>query len=824
MNENKATDPVCGMKVDPKTAKHQTDHGGKTYYFCAAGCKTAFEKEPKTYLEGGPKGMPSMGSGGLVQLAVPKKTEAATVSLSGLGETKADIPIRGMHCASCVATIEDALNAVPGVSRAAVNFATERVAVAFDPARVDLAKLTNTVAASGPYQLLVSEGGAASEDLEKKIREAEYRQLKTKLIVSAGLTVLIMAGSMVSASTLGVSERFRQIVLFALTTPVLFWCGGQFLRGFWGGLGTLTFNMDSLIAIGTSAAYIYSAAITFLPQLFGNAELYYDTTGMIVTLILFGKFLEARAKGRASDAIRKLLGLQAKTAHVIRGGTETDVPIDEVRVGDVVVVRPGEKIPVDGVVREGRSSVDESLVTGESMPRDKVPGDPVTGATLNQMGAFRFEATRVGSDTMLAQIIRLVQEAQGSKAPIQRLADRVAGVFVPIVIVIALLTFAVWLFFGPTPAFTFALLNAIAVLIIACPCALGLATPTAVVVGTGRGAERGILIKSAEILERLHGVDAVVLDKTGTVTEGKIRVTDVLAAEGNTREILTFAASAEMGSEHPLGKAVVDYALRQGIVLTTLDDFEAVPGMGVRAALGNKRVLVGNQQLLKDSAVHLGRMEEGARRLADEGKGTMFVAVEGRIAGLIGVADTVKETSPRAIRALRDLGPEIYMITGDSRETAAAVAKQVHIHESHVLAEVLPDRKAAEVRKLQDSGKTVAMVGDGINDAPALARADIGIAIGSGTDVAIEAADITLVKGDLVGVVESILLSRRTLQIIRQNLFWAFFYNVAGIPIAAGVLYPFFGLTLSPVIAAAAMAMSSVSVVSNALRLRKFEV
>jgi Cu+-exporting ATPase len=457
------------------------------------------------------------------------------------------------------------------------------------------------------------------------------------------------------------------------------------------------------------------------------------------------------------------------------------------------------------------------------MPCDKVPGDTVTGATLNQTGSFRFEATRVGGDTMLAQIIRLVQEAQGSKAPIQRLADKVAGVFVPIVILIAILTFGIWLLFGPTPAFTFALLNAIAVLIIACPCALGLATPTAVVVGTGRGAERGILIKSAETLERLHAVDAVVLDKTGTVTEGKIRVTDVLAAEGNTREILTFAASAEMGSEHPLGKAVVDHALRQGIVVTALDDFEAVPGMGVRAALGDKRVLVGNQQLLGEEGIDLGRMEEGARRLADEAKGTMFIAVEGRIAGLIGVADTVKEGSTRAVQALRKLGPEIYMITGDSREIAAAIAQQIHVDENHVLAEVLPDHKAAEVKKLQESGKTVAMVGDGINDAPALAQADIGIAIGSGTDVAIEAADITLVQGDLGGVVESILLSRRTLQIIKQNLFWAFFYNAAGIPIAAGALYPFFGLTLSPVIAAAAMAMSSVSVVSNALRLRKFE-
>ncbi len=551
-------DPVCGMSVDPTSAKHQTTHDGKDYFFCAAGCKVSFEKDPRPYLDGTvPKAMPSQG---LVQLEAPVRT-APTVAAEGLGQTRLDVPVQGMHCASCVAAIEDSVGRIPGVSNATVNFATERVSVVFDPSRVDLAKLAGVVADSGPYRLLVSEGGVASEDLEKQIRETEYGQIKRKLIVSACLTLLIMVGSMVPGQALtafGIAEGVRRFALFMLTTPVLFWCGGHFLRGFWSGLRSLSFNMDSLISIGTSSAYLYSTAITFFPQWFGSGALYYDTAGMIITLILFGKVLEARAKGRASDAIRKLIGLQTKTACVIRDGIEADLPIEEVRVGDLVVVRPGERVPVDGIVCEGTSTLDESLVTGESLPVNKAPGDAVTGGTVNRLGNLRFEATRVGGDTMLAQIIRLVQEAQGSKAPIQRLADKVAGIFVPVVIGIAFLTFLVWYLLGPAPAFTFALVNAIAVLIIACPCALGLATPTAIVVGTGRGAEMGILIKSAETLERLQSVDAVVLDKTGTVTKGEITVTDVVAVEGrDTREVLTLAASAEVGSEHPVGRAVV---------------------------------------------------------------------------------------------------------------------------------------------------------------------------------------------------------------------------------------------------------------------------
>ena len=819
-----AIDPVCHMKVDPDTASHSSLFDGTTYYFCAPGCKTAFDKEPRAYLEADGSVRETPTGVGLVSLEMPKLStppKDAKVVSKGLGQTKLDVPVQGMHCAACVSTIETALGRVSGVSEAVVNFATERVVVTFDPGQVDLAALTRTVSDSGPYRLLVSEGGVASRDLEQKIRDAEYRHVRLKLIVSASLTLAIMVLSMIRVETLGFSIPASRNVLFLLTTPVLFWCGEQFLRGFWAGLKTLSFNMDSLIAIGTSAAYFYSGIVTFFPSAFPNASVYFDTTGMIVTLILFGKVLEARAKGRASDAIRKLMGLQVTTAHLVRDGVEVDVPIEDVAVGDMVVVRPGEKIPVDGVIQHGMSSVDESLVTGESLPVDKAPGDSVTGSTVNQTGSFRFQATRVGEGTVLAQIIRLVQEAQGSKAPIQRLADKVAGVFVPIVIGIALLTFGIWYLFGPVPAFTFALLNAIAVLIIACPCALGLATPTAIVVATGRGAERGILVKSADALERLSGVDVVILDKTGTITKGEITVTDVVAAPGrDTRQVLSWAASVEAGSEHPLGRAIVEYGTNKGLTLFSLENFEALPGRGVRATTSRARVLIGNRRWMKEEGIELGRMEEGAKHLAKEGKGSVFVAIDGKLVGLIGVADTVKDGSAKAVQALNRLGIDVVMLTGDSRGTAETIAKQVGIKD--VIAEVLPDRKSEEIKKLQGEGKRVAMVGDGVNDAPALAQADVGVAIGSGTDIAIEAADITLVRGDLGGVVESILLSRRTLQIIKQNLFWAFAYNATGIPIAAGLLYPFFGILLSPVVAAAAMAMSSVSVVTNALRLRRY--
>lgn len=824
---NLSIDPVCGMKVDPGTARYKTSLDGKSYAFCAEGCKLAFDRDPGLYLSPDRRASEPSAEPAVTMKAknVGIELEPAKPTADASGLARLDVPVQGIHCASCVGAIETALGELPGVQKAVVNFATERVSVSYDPEAIDLSQIGQAVSGAGPYHLLVSESGGVSEDLEKQVRENEYRALRSKLVFSAILTVMILIGSMAPGLTDTLSEPVLRSVLFLLATPLLFWCGSQFLYGFLVGLRSLTFNMDSLIAIGASAAYLYSSVATFWPGLFLSAgqspTLYYDTAGMIITLVLLGRVLEASAKGKASHAIRKLIGLQAKAARVLRDGQEQEVPLAQVVVGDIVVVRPGEKIPVDGIVREGSSTIDESLVTGESLPVEKSRGDGVVGGTLNQVGTFQFQALRVGSETVLAQIIRMVQEAQGSKAPIQRLADKIAGVFVPVVVGLAVFTFAVWYLFGPAPAFNFALLNAIAVLIIACPCALGLATPTAIVVATGRGAERGVLIKSAATLERLHTVNTIVLDKTGTVTEGRLTVTDILAADGfETWEILALAASAEKGSEHPVGRAVVGYAGGVSIDLLSLDHFEALPGRGIRAVVGGKSVVLGNLRFMEEEGLALGRLEKAAHHLSGEGKSSTFVVVNGELGGLLGVADSVRESSADAVASLKRMGLEVYMISGDNRRTAETIGRQVGI--DRILAEVLPDGKAEEVKRLQRDGAVVSMVGDGINDAPALAQADIGIAIGSGTDIAMEAASITLVKGGLEGVVEAIQLSRRTLSIIKQNLFWAFFYNSAGIPLAAGVLYPFFGVLLSPVIAAAAMAMSSVSVVLNALRLRKF--
>jgi Cu+-exporting ATPase len=564
------------------------------------------------------------------------------------------------------------------------------------------------------------------------------------------------------------------------------------------------------------------AAVLF-PSFFRSGGLeprvYFDTSAMIIVLILFGRWLEARAKGRASEAIRKLAELQPKTARVIRDRREQDIPIKDVIIGDIVQVRPGEKIPVDGIIVQGRSSVDESMVTGESMPVRKSVGDEVIGATMNKTGAFQFEATRVGKGTVLAQIIRLVREAQGQKAPIQRLADVIAGYFVPAVIGIAVLTFLVWILFGPDPRLTFALLNFVAVMIIACPCALGLATPTAIMVGTGKGAEKGILIKGGESLETAHRLDVVVFDKTGTLTEGEPVVTDVIPAAGVARqELFKWVGSAEKASEHPLGEAVVKAAESLGIALLSPSQFQALEGRGIEAEVEGQSVLAGKPELLKDRGFDLARWEDSAGNLADEGKTPIFVAKDRRILGLLAVADALKENSVRAVERLKRMGLEVVMLTGDNRKTAEAVARRAAIEK--VYPEVLPEDKVRVVKELQSAGRRVAMVGDGINDAPALAQADVGIAIGSGTDVAMEASDITLIKGDLQGVADAITLSKRTIRTVKQNLFWAFFYNTAGIPIAAGVLYPFFGILLSPIFAAAAMAFSSISVVSNSLRLR----
>ncbi|MFA4837648.1 MAG: heavy metal translocating P-type ATPase, partial [Dehalococcoidia bacterium] len=725
---------------------------------------------------------------------------------------KLTIPVGGMTCAACVRRVENALRSLDGVVSANVNFATERASVEYIPSRVSLADLKRVIIDAGYTPLdLPSEGEA--RDTEKQARDDEYRALKLRFVTSAVLAVLIMIGSMHESIPLLANIPMRTMFysLFVLTLPVQFWCGLRFYRGFWSALKHKTSDMNTLIAVGTSTAFFYSFAVTFFPGLFmESGELsmvYYDTAAAIITLILFGRLLEARAKGRTSDAIKKLMGLRARTARVVRDGREADIPVEEVIKGDLILVRPGEKIPVDGIVREGYSAVDESMISGESIPAEKSVGSEVIGATINKTGSFKFEATKVGRETMLAQIIRLIEEAQGSKAPIQRLADKVAGIFVPTVIAIAVVTFLTWFFIGGE-TFVFSLLTFVAVLIIACPCSLGLATPTAIMVGTGRGAELGVLIKGGESLETAHKIDTIVFDKTGTLTMGEPVVTDVLSMGGfSENEILILAASVEQKSEHPLGEALLSKALTLGLALNEPQEFEAIPGRGVRARVDGKTVLLGNPQLMQDEGIDIGSIAAQMESLSLDGKTPMLLASDGRLAGIIAVADTLKHNSVEAVQKLQALGLEVIMLSGDNRRTAQAIAAMVGI--DRVLADVLPGEKASEIKRLQEEGRVVAMVGDGINDAPALAQADIGIAIGTGTDVAMEASDITLIRGDLRGVVTAIELSKRTMGTIRQNLFWAFFYNSVGIPIAAGILYPFWGILLSPIFASAAMALSS---------------
>jgi Cu+-exporting ATPase len=743
------------------------------------------------------------------------------------------LKLRGMSCASCARNIEDAIRSVPGVHECHVNFGAEQATVEYDPRNTTLQVIQDTVAAAGysAYPLQQENLMSGEDDTQQQAQLKETRELTHKVVVAGILSALLVIGSL--PAMMGLHLQLIPIWLhnpwieLVLSTPVLFWCGASFYINSWKAFKRHTATMDTLVALGTSTAYLYSLFPTFFPDFFIaqglRPDVYYEAAAIIIALILLGKLLENRARSQTSDAIRKLIGLQARTARLIRDGQEVDVPIEEVQIGDVVLVRPGEKIPVDGEVIEGTSNIDESMVTGESVPVKKQPFDEVIGATINKTGSFKFRATRVGKDTVLAQIVQLVQQAQGSRAPIQRLADQVTGWFVPAVIAIALLTFIIW--FNVTGNLTLALITMVGVLIIACPCALGLATPTSVMVGTGKGAENGILIKGAESLELAHKLQTIVLDKTGTLTQGKPTVTDFVTvggtANGNELNLLKLVASVERNSEHPLAEAVVRYASSQEIEPEDATEFEAIAGSGVQGKVSGQLVQIGTQRWMEELDINTQALQQHKQHWEYLGKTVIWIAVDGKIQGLMGISDALKPSSVGAVRALQKLGLEVVMLTGDNRPTAETIAREVGIQ--RVLAEVRPDQKAATVQKLQSEGKIVAMVGDGINDAPALAQADVGIAIGTGTDVAIAASDITLISGDLQGIVTAIQLSHATIRNIRQNLFFAFIYNVAGIPIAAGVLFPVLGWLLNPIIAGAAMAFSSVSVVTNALRLRNFQ-
>ena len=750
-----------------------------------------------------------------------------------------------MHCASCVLTIERALSKMAGVHSVSVNFASETALIEFDEKIISPSNLAKIVNETGYHLEINSQTekekpamGSHEHNHAEMEREDQIKEMKSKLIIGGVLSVFIFLGSFPEWFSFVPEILNNNWALLLLTTPVQFWVGWQFYSGLKLLIKYRTADMNTLIAIGTLAAYFYSVAVTVFPVFFTKGgitpAIYFDTSAIIIVLILLGKYFEVLMKGRASEAIKKLIGLQPKTAKILRDGKEVEMSIADVVVGDLIIVRPGERIPVDGKITEGDSEIDESMVTGESMPIHKKVGSAVIGSTINKFGTFSFQATKVGKDTVLSRIIKMVEEAQGSKAPIQRLADLVSSYFVPAVFAIAALTFIVWFFFGPEPAFSFALINFVAVLIIACPCALGLATPMAIMVSSGSAAGKGILIKDAASLEIANKIDTIILDKTGTLTQGKPTVTDIISVtefpssnppvggqvpNKTDNEILKIAASIENKSEHSLAQAIVNKAKEEKINLLPVENFQAISGHGVSATLENKKILLGTRKLMTDNKIIVAAWEEKIINLESQGKTAMILAVDNELIGLIAVADVLKKESIEAVRILKKNNIAVWMLTGDNERTARAIAAEVGI--DNIMSEVLPDKKSEKIRELQEQGKIVAMIGDGINDAPALTQANIGIAMGEGTDIAMESANITLMRGDLMLIPEVMGISKRTMRIIKQNLFWAFFYNVAFIPVAAGALYPLFGILLNPIYAAAAMAFSSISVVLNSLRLRR---
>jgi len=880
-------------------SKYYIDLDGKRYEFCSENCEDKFVLDPNKYIEKMNNVEPSYKttSYGIEKLSLPinglhctscvntiekeiKKlpgikvahvnyaTETAHIEFKSgettteeiisaiknagyqTGQSTLKIGIRGMHCGSCVSKIEKELKLKNGVITASVDMGTESAIINYIPGLINVNEIKNVIDKLG-YKTFDTAGIKAEKESPKTgegkvemktvaaepvdenqlARAKEYKTLMNKFIFAAILALPVIFFSY--PTVWGLPEQFQMgssvlryiwMAMGILALPVMFWSGSQFYTGALAAFKNRSANMHTLIATGISAAWIYSMIATYFPQIFPVAELadqFFDVIFVVVALVVLGMALEIRAKGKSSEAIKKLIGLQAKTARVLRNGNEIDLPVEEVVLDDIIIVRPGEKIPVDGILVEGSSSIDESMITGESIPVEKHEGDEVIGATINKTGSFKFKATKVGKDTALAQIIQMVEQAQSSKAPIQKIVDKVSGYFVPAVIITAILSFVIWYVFGPAPQLIYALIVFVTVLVIACPCALGLATPISLMVGVGKGAENGILIRSGEALETAQKLNTIILDKTGTITEGKPSLTDVITANGfSENDVLGLSASVEKSSEHPLAEAIVNGAKNKSLELFDAQNFNAVPGYGVEANVNERKIFLGNLKMMKKFSIDLGDLEVKSIKLADDGKTPMFIAIDNKAAGIIAVADTIKPDSKEAIALLRKMGLEVVMITGDNTRTANAIGKQVGI--DRVLAEVLPEDKAFNVQKLQNEGKIVAMVGDGINDAPALAQADIGLAIGTGTDVAIEASDITLIKGSLKGVVLAIQLSKATMKNIKENLFGAFFYNGLGLPIAAGLLFPFFGVLLSPIIAGAAMAFSSVTVVTNANRLRRF--